>query len=94
MEKDLMQRRLVPAPDVLVQEVDDESVLLNLASEQYFGLDEVGTRMWQALSSCDSVQAAHDQLLKEYAVEEERLRSDLLDLVDQLVEHGLLAFDD
>jgi hypothetical protein len=36
--------------DVLVSEQDSESVLLNLKTETYFGLDEVGTRMWGALT--------------------------------------------
>jgi hypothetical protein len=38
---------VVPSPEVLVQELEGEAVLLNLASERYFGLDDVGTRIWQ-----------------------------------------------
>jgi len=40
-------------PDVLSQEVDGETVLLNLNSENYFGLDEIGTRIWQLLQEPD-----------------------------------------
>ncbi len=41
----------VAAPrHVLVRALDRESVLLNLETERYFGLDEVGTRMWQLLN--------------------------------------------
>jgi hypothetical protein len=83
--------RVRATPDTRMQELEGESVLLNLASERYFGLDEVGTRMWQALTTADSVEAAHAALLAEYDVDAERLRSDLLDLIGQLVEHGLVA---
>ena len=38
--------RVRAAPDTLMQELEGESVLLSLASERYFGLDEVGTRIW------------------------------------------------
>ena len=79
----------VPA-DVLVRELDGESVILNLKSERYFGLDEVGTRMWTALSSCDMIQDAYESLLSEYDVDAEQLRGDLYHLIEQLVEHGLV----
>ena len=77
-------------PDVLVSSLAGESVLLNLKSEKYFGLDEVGTRMWGALTSSDSIQDAYETLLAEYDVEAERLRHDLNDLIEKLVEQDLI----
>ena len=46
--------------DVLVSELDGESVLLNLKSECYFGLDEVGTRLWELLISSESIRGAYE----------------------------------
>lgn len=81
----------VLAPDaVLVRELDGESVLLHLDRESYFGLDDVGTRMWQVLTTAASVEAAYQALLAEYNVDPDLLRRDLADLVQQLVEQGLL----
>ena len=76
--------------DVLLSELDGESVLLNLKSETYFGLDEVGTRMWGALTTADSIQGAFDVLKDEYDVAPDRLRDDLNVLLTKLLEHGLL----
>jgi hypothetical protein len=76
--------------DVLVQELQGESVLLNLKSGRYFGLDEIGTRMWQVLTTAGSVESAHKTLVNEYDVEPERLRRDLEQLVEKLAGHGLL----
>ena len=81
--------RVRPPEGVMVRELGGESVLLNLNTESYFGLDEVGTRMWVVLTAADSIQAAHETLLAEYQVEPEQLSRDLEALVDQLVEHGL-----
>lgn len=75
---------------VLVQELAGESVLLDLNSEQYFGLDDVGTRMWKALTTNPTVQAACEALQSNYDVDTEQLRRDLEELVNRLVEHGLL----
>jgi len=75
---------------VLVRLLDQESVLLNLETERYFGLDETGTRMWQLLTTSPDIDAAYQELLAEYDVQPELLRENLTELVGHLVEHGLL----
>ncbi|MGB0560597.1 MAG: PqqD family protein [Spirulinaceae cyanobacterium] len=77
--------------DVLIQDLGGEAVLLDLASEQYFGLDDVGTRMVQVLDASASVQTAYTQLLDEYDVEPEVLRQDLQVLIQELQAHGLVT---
>ena len=84
------QDRVALPQDVLLSGVQGESVLLNLKSERYFGLDEVGTRMLSVLTESKSVQAAYETLLKEYEVDSEALRQDLTTLVDKLIEQGLM----
>lgn len=75
---------------VLVRFLDKESVLLNIETERYFGLDETGTRMWQLVTAAPKIEVAYGQLLEEYDVEPELLRANLTDLVSRLVENGLL----
>ena len=64
--------------------------MLNLETEQYFGLDETGTRMWQLLVGSPSIDAAYQELLVEFDVEPELLRSNLMELLSRLVDSGLL----
>jgi hypothetical protein len=78
------------APNVLVQDLAGESVLLNLQTEQYFGLDDVGTRIWQALTERESVGKAIDALGAEYDVEPEQLQQDVENLIEDLLAHGLV----
>jgi hypothetical protein len=85
------ERATAPA-HVLVRFLDRESVLLNLETEQYFGLDETGTRMWQLVTASPSIDTAYQELLAEFDVEPELLRSNLTELLGQLVESGLLQF--
>ncbi len=85
----LTDRAAAPA-HVLVRILDRESVLLNLETERYFGLDEIGTRMWQLVTASQDIQAVYQELLAEYDVEPELLRTNLTDLLGQLVENGLL----
>lgn len=84
----------ISIPDgVLVRELGEGCVLLNLDSESYFGLDEIGTRMWIALTTCPSAEAALQQVLAEYDVAPEALRADLFELVDKLAGAKLIRVD-
>jgi hypothetical protein len=83
-------QRMTIAPDVLFRLVGDEGVLLNLSTELYLGLDPVGARMWTVLNNAPSIQAAYDLLLQEYDVEPDRLHQDLDELLDRLLEQGLI----
>jgi len=87
-------KRISVRPNVLVRELRGESVLLNLDSEAYFGLDDVGTGMWRALTTCPSLEAACVALIAEYEVEPERLRKDLREFVDRLAGAGLIDVHD
>jgi hypothetical protein len=78
--------------EVLHQDLPgDESVALNLATEEYYGLDPVGSAMWRALRDGGSIEAAHERLLDHYEVDGDMLRRDLEVFVDRLVERGLLT---
>jgi hypothetical protein len=77
--------------DVLVQELEGEAVLLNLANELYYGLDEVGYRMYTLITSADSLQSAYKTLLQEYDVAPEQLEQDFDRLVEELIASGLIA---
>ncbi len=76
--------------DILVQEMGGELVLLNLETEEYFGLDDVGNAMWSCLKESGSLQIAYDRLLEIYDVDPEELKQDFLSLVEQFVKHDLV----
>ncbi len=76
--------------DVLISNLQEESVILNLDSERYFGLDEVGTHFLSVLTTSDSIEAAYDRLVSEYDVDAPVLRRDLLALVENLINQGLV----
>ena len=90
LPNNIFAARLQIPETVLVSEVGGEAVLLDLQSEQYFGLDEVGTDMWQALAQTDSIQAAYEKLLAKYDVDAEQLRQDLATLLEKLISDGLV----
>jgi hypothetical protein len=86
-----LNQTITLSPEVISQEVSGETVLLDLESENYFGLDEVGTRIWQLVKETGDLQAIYNTLLEEYEVEEERLQTDLEALLDEIAVLGLIT---
>ena len=78
------------SPDVLFRELDDEGVLLDLETEQYYTLDDIGVRMWQLLHENKDMEVVVATLLEEYDVDEATLRQDLAELIARLSEAGLI----
>lgn len=76
--------------DVLHQQLGEETVLLHLGTENYYGLDEVGSRVWQLLREHRTVDPIVAALLVEYEVDETTLRNDLDRLLDELADLGLI----
>jgi len=79
--------------EVLISNLQEESVILNLNSERYFGLDDVGTRMLSVLAESNTIEAAYERLLTEYDVDPQLLRNDLTSLIENLLEQGLVAIE-
>lgn len=83
--------RVTIPDDVLISKLQEESVILNLDSERYYGLDDVGTRFLSVLTTSHSIEVAYDRLRNEYDVDPQVLREDLLALVENLLDQGLLT---
>ncbi|MFM7022559.1 MAG: PqqD family protein [Flavobacteriales bacterium] len=77
---------------VLFQEISNEFVLLNMETEKYFGLDEVGARFWELLKEEEDVDKVIAALLNEYNVDEPTLRSDIAALVESLKTAKLVLY--
>jgi hypothetical protein len=89
-----LKQTIALAPDVISQEVSGETVLLDLESENYFGLDEVGTRIWQLIKETNDLSSIYNTLLDEYEVSGERLQQDLTVLLSEIEGLGLIVLED
>ena len=78
-------------PQVMSRLVDDETVLLDLESGMYFGLDGVGKRIWESVAEGCSIGEIVKIITKEYEVDEERATADVIAFANNLVERGLLV---
>jgi hypothetical protein len=82
---------VTPAPGVVFQEVEGETVLLDLDAEQYYLLDDVGTRCWQLLTEHGDMEQVVRAMLAEFDVDETTLRADVGALIARLTEARLVV---
>jgi hypothetical protein len=84
-------RHIALSPKAICQEVNGEMVILDMRSEQYFSLNEVGSKLWRLLESDNNLSLAIIALLDQYEVEGDQLRSDVEHLVAELISAGLAS---
>ena len=87
---DLGTRLSVP-PQVMSRRVGDETVLLDLESGLYFGVDRVGQRVWELAGSGRTLGDIVDAIVSEFEVERARAEADVLEFAVTLVGKGLLT---
>lgn len=85
--KDL--RAVVPE-HVVFRTLVSETVLLNIQTGTYHGMDEIGSRCFEVLRESDDLQSALEALAKEYDAPEERIRQDLIGYCLELLSGGLI----
>jgi hypothetical protein len=82
-------RAAIPT-QVMSRLVGDETVLLDLASGMYFGLDGVGQRIWESIAEGCSLGEIAAVIAAEYEVDEARAQVDVMAFATDLVARGLL----
>jgi Coenzyme PQQ synthesis protein D (PqqD) len=81
---------VVATPEQVSCALGDESAVLNMKNSVYYGMNAVGTRVWNLLGEPKSVVQLRDALLDEYEVEPARCEQDLLELLEKMRMEGLI----
>ena len=77
--------------DVLWQQLQGEAVLLNLKTGVYFGLNPIGTRVWDLLAEHGTVREVVDAIVGEYEVATQTCTDDVLALIADMQKHALVT---
>ncbi len=81
---------VVVASDVLSTQLGSEQVMLNLRDGTYYGLDEVGSEIWKLLQKPVTVSEICDAIVGAFEVDAERCHRDVVRLLSDLVDRGLI----
>jgi hypothetical protein len=90
-EKDLIDCSVVLPKNVVYREFAHETVILNLDTGKYHGINPTAARMLDVLQQSATVRAAAESLASEYGQPVERIETDLLAFCGGLIERGLIS---
>jgi hypothetical protein len=85
----MLQRR----PGMLFNEIDGEVVMLSIENSEYYGMDKVGSRIWQLLENPMRFNELVSRLMDEYEVPEEQCRMDTMYFVKRMIEKKLVNLE-
>ena len=85
---------VVVSQDQVSCDLSGESAILNLKAGVYYGLNEVGTRIWKLIQEPKRVGELRDAILEEYEVEPDRCEADIIALLQAFMENGLIEVRD
>ncbi len=85
-----LQTKVVATKNQISTDMSDETVILNLQNGVYYGLDPVGTYIWKLIQEPTDVETVRDAVLNEYDVEPDRCEQDIMNLLQELIEQGLV----
>jgi len=81
---------VVVSQDQVSCDLSGESAILNLKAGVYYGLNEVGTRIWKLIQEPRRVGELRDAILEDYEVESDRCETDIMTLLQDLLDNGLI----
>ena len=81
---------VVVSQDQVSCDLSGESAILDMKAGVYYGLNEVGTRIWKLIQGPKRVGDLRDAILEEYEVEPDRCEADIMALLQALLDNGLI----
>ena len=70
--------------------LERDCILLHLTSGFYYTLNDVGRFLWESFDGERKLQDIYEEMLEQYEVDPETARKDMSELIDDLMQEGLL----
>jgi len=77
-------------PELVSTDVDGEKVMMSIENGEYFGLDSVGSRVWELIENPIRVEELVNLLIDEFDVSKEQCEDDTLEFLNELMAKKLL----
>ncbi len=88
---DILDQAWQISDDAVANQVGDETVILHMGNGTYFGLDTIGTTLWEGLKSGKLPSEVCDEIIAEYDVARQQVEGDLRQFLGELAEHELVS---
>jgi hypothetical protein len=94
MTKISIYSSIVVADDVVSCDLDGEAAILNLKDGVYYGLDPVGAKIWNLIQKPRVLNDVVEIIWDEYDVDINQCKDDIFELVEELIDNGLVKVNE
>ncbi len=85
-----MDSMIVGETNIVFNEMDGETIMMSIENGEYYGLNSIGSRIWQLLQSTKTVSEICDAVLPDYDVTPEQCAQDVLNFLNRMAEKGVV----
>jgi hypothetical protein len=85
---------VVVTDDVVSCDLDGEAAILNIKDGVYYGLDPIGAKIWNLIQKPILLDNVLKVIMDEYDVDKDRCKNDVLELIEKLIDNGLVKIDE
>ena len=88
-----IKSKITLSKNVFAQEIDEETIILDSETQEYFSINEIGKVIWSLIEEKKNLEEIKAEMLDMYEVPEEQLEKDLLNFIQALEQKGLIKID-
>ena len=88
-----IKSKITLSKNVFAQEIDEETIILDSVTQEYFSINEIGKVIWSLIEEKKNLEEIKAEMLDMYEVPEEQIEIDLLNFIQALEQKGLIKID-
>ena len=88
-----IKSKITLSKNVFAQEIDEETIILDSETQEYFSINEIGKVIWSLIEEKKNLEEIKAEMLDMYEVPEEQLEKDVLNFLQALEQKGLIKID-
>ena len=83
-------RTIIATRDQVSNDLGDEKIILNMKTGEYYGMNAVGSHVWDMIQESRTVDEVIAALVEKYGIDQERCEHDIMALLKEMSEVGLI----
>lgn len=88
-----IKSKITLSKNVFAQEIDEETIILDSETQEYFSINEIGKVIWSLIEEKKNLEEIKAEMLDMYEVPQEQIEKDLLNFIQALEQKGLIKVD-
>jgi hypothetical protein len=86
--------KIVRNNEIISSDMDDETVMMNIEKGEYYGINPIGSRIWELIETPRKVSNICEKLCEEYDVTQEKCNNDVMHFLNHMAEKKIITIVD